>query len=117
MKNTLIRIVLALATLLPPVSLYAGPSNVLRVNIPFDFIAGSQKMAAGEYTVQESGEAGMVILYNVSARQSAILLSEPEGARSDHEPGLTFERRDGSAYLVRLQPGTGSTRLVQVKAR
>jgi hypothetical protein len=86
----------------------ADPGSTLRAIVPFEFVVGGQKLPAGEYTIQESLESGMLVLHLVGSKQTLMLLSEPAGVNvSDREPGLVFERRNGEARLVRMQPSSG----------
>lgn len=110
MKATFLRVFVASLTLLAGACAFAQ-SGGLRVNIPFDFVVGTQKLSAGQYSIEESESNGVVTLYGVDSKQTAIVITEPSAARaSDTEAHLTFEKRDGATYLVRVLPSSGSAR-------
>lgn len=111
MKATFLRVFAASLTLIAGVSAFAQTGGGLRVNIPFDFVVGTQKLTAGQYTVEESQINGVMTLYGVESKQTATVLTEPSAPRAtDTEARLTFEKHDGSTYLVRVLSATGSPR-------
>jgi hypothetical protein len=113
MKATFLRVFAMSLTLIAGVSAFAQSGNALRVNIPFDFVVGTQKLTAGQYSVEESQTNGLVTLYNVDSKQTATIITEPSAPRaSDTDSRLTFEKHNGSAYLVRVLSATGSPREV-----
>ncbi len=113
MKATFVRVFVMSLTLIAGVSAFAETGNALRVNIPFDFVVGNQKLAAGQYSVEESANNGLVTIYGVDSKQTATVLTEPSAPRvSDTEARLTFEKHNGSTYLVRVLSSTGSPREV-----
>ena len=111
MKATFLRVFVASLTLIAGVSAFAQAGGGLRVNIPFDFVVGTQKLTAGQYSIEESQNNGLVTLYGVDSKQTAIVLTEPSAARvSDTDAHLTFEKHNGATYLVRVLSNTGSPR-------
>ncbi len=113
MKATFLRVFVASLTLIAGVSAFAQSGSAIRVNIPFDFVVGSQKLAAGQYSIEESQINGLVTLYGVESRQTASIFTEPSAVRvSDTDAHLTFEKHNGANYLVRVLSSTGSPREV-----
>ena len=111
MKATFLRIFVTSLTLIAGVSAFAETGTSLRVNIPFDFVVGTQKLTAGQYNVEESQTNGLVTLYGVDSKQTATVITEPSAPRaSDTDARLTFEKHNGSAYLVRVLSSVGSPR-------
>lgn len=115
MKLRLFGIIATLSVVMS-IGAFAQVGNALRVHIPFDFIAGGQKMAAGDYIVDESGEAGALVVRCLATRQSAIVLSAPASARTpEGNPGLTFERHNGNVYLSRVLAFGSAPRAIAVR--
>jgi len=113
MKATLLRVFMASLTLIAGVSAFAQSGDVLRVNIPFDFVVGTQKLAAGQYSIEESQTNGVVTLYGIESKQTANVITEPSATRvSDNDAHLTFEKHNGATYLVRVLSTTGTAREV-----
>ncbi len=115
MKNRYLRVAVSALALFAASVACAQSSGVLHVSIPFSFVVNGQKMAAGDYTVEQSGEAGLLILHCFQNRQSAIVMSAPSYERAaDHPPGLSFERRSGEVHLVRVTELEGPSRTLPV---
>ncbi len=113
MKTTFLRLFVASLTLIAGVSAFAQSGTAIRVNIPFDFMVGAQKLTAGQYSIEESQTNGLVTLYGVESKLTANVFTEPSAARvSDTDAHLTFEKHNGSTYLVRVLSSTGTAREV-----
>ena len=95
--------------------LFAQSAVFLHVKIPFDFVVSGQKMPAGDYTVEESGNSGAITLKCVDMQKSAIVLGEPDTAGPEVNPGLKFEKHNGEEYLVRIVSGNGPARILPAR--
>jgi hypothetical protein len=85
------------------VPLHAGAVG-LQVNVPFAFVAGGKKLPAGNYSVQETGPMGLILIQGRGHGLSTALLTTAEGPYSSaSEPGLTFVNRGGEKCLSRVQ--------------
>lgn len=116
MKNQYVRIVFSAVALCIATVAFAQTGNSLRVTVPFDFIASGQKMPAGDYLVEESGQSGTLILHAINAKQSAIVIGEPASLRvRDHAPSLRFERHNGEIHLVRVNDVNGPSRILAMR--
>jgi hypothetical protein len=65
----------------------ASAADVLRVNVPFSFMVGNTKMAAGDYSVTQS-ENGMVTIEG--AKSSAMFLTVPGEMKNKSSNALSF---------------------------
>lgn len=108
------RLALSVFAFLTAPTLFAQSSNFLHVKIPFDFVVSGQKLPAGDYTIEESGNAGAVMIKGAEAHQSAIVIGEPDSVAAEATPGLRFERRNGEVHLVRVISGSGPARVFPV---
>ncbi|HEX4229486.1 MAG TPA: hypothetical protein VHZ07_12515 [Bryobacteraceae bacterium] len=97
-KTMLMTGALAVTSLVPAFA----QTESMRVNVPFAFLVGTQKMAAGEYDVQSEMTNGLVILqgggHGVAVVTSPFGSPDPNG-----KPNLVFEKTEDGPVLVRLQ--------------
>ena len=91
------------ASALIPQSVSAADDS-LDVNVPFAFVVGGRQMPAGAYVIQASKTSGVVLLRSGA---SAIMVSSGPGGSSpgDSKPGLTFEKKGATTYLVGVHTG------------
>jgi hypothetical protein len=103
MKKTFVRFAFALTVLTAGTSLFGASSGQLRVSVPFEFTVAGSKMPAGDYSIQETGENGTLVIYCLSTKRSIMVLSAP-GAPSavNSNPALTFERTSSGAVLTKV---------------
>ncbi len=62
-------------------------AETLRVNVPFSFMVGSTKMAAGDYSITQSAN-GMVTIEG--AKSSAMVLTVPGEMKNKSANALSF---------------------------
>jgi hypothetical protein len=76
----------------------------MRVNVPFAFIVGNQKLAAGQYAVETASENGNgVVLIQGEGHAVAVLTSPLLPARPDSKASLVFQSSQDGAHLVKIQ--------------
>ncbi|NNE67033.1 MAG: hypothetical protein HKN33_10755 [Pyrinomonadaceae bacterium] len=104
MKNNLIAIAILF------VLSYAAPvlaqSNVIKVDVPFDFSVRNKHYSAGEYRIQQASDNGgqrMVWILSDSKKQ-ALLLAKTKGGASTAE-SMTFNRHGESYFLTSFVVG------------
>ena len=118
MKTVKSIIAAGLLTLTAAVVAPAQSDNSLVVNVPFAFIVGSTKMAAGAYSVQEESENGLVLIQSRTPGQSSVAVLSRIGSsyQGNDDSGLVFERNaDGEAVLSKIQIAGEPDRLVGVR--
>jgi len=115
LKATFVRLTTGVFTLIASAVLFAQ-SGAIRVTVPFEFVAGEQKMPAGEYNIEETGPSGTLILHALAGKQTTIVTSGP-GFVKDGAPGLTFERHGDTVYLSRVHIGGASARLLTLHVK
>ena|ERR1700693_4846517 len=100
MKTYLLRT--SLIAVVAAVAVHAQSSN-FRVNIPFDFIVGSQTLPAGQYSVDQQSFTGAVILKCLDHKgaASAIGLPLPAGG-AQNEKKLVFHRYNNTYFLAQV---------------
>jgi hypothetical protein len=83
----------------------AQSANSMQVTVPFAFIAGGSKLAAGAYSIQEDTANGLVLIQSKTPGQSAAVLTRPGGSyMGNNDSSLVFERNaDGEAVLTKVQ--------------
>ena len=96
---------LALTCISPTIAL--GQSGVIRVNIPFDFYLGSQKLPAGEYTVVRHADPALIHLYDGNGHTSAALSNAVSNRSKTWDAQLVFNRY-GDQYFLSEVRGWGS---------
>lgn len=101
MKLTIARFALCLTALMTGTQLFAQTHGLLRVSVPFEFTVAGTKMPAGDYAIEETGEAGTLVIHCLSNKQSIMVLSGPGSvAAGKHGPSLTFQRQNGMPVLT-----------------
>jgi hypothetical protein len=107
MKNRYVKSMIAvgLLTLTTAALASAQSANSLLVNVPFAFVVGGTKMAAGAYSIQEQSENGLLMIQSRAAGQSVAVLTTTGGSYlGNDEAGLVFDRNaDGEAVLTKVQ--------------
>jgi hypothetical protein len=103
MKSTFVRFAFCLTALVAGTQLFAQNHGLLRVSVPFEFTVAGTKMPAGDYAIEESGEAGTLVIHCLTSKQSIMVLSGPDSTPvGKHGPSLTFERHNGMPALTRV---------------
>jgi hypothetical protein len=70
------------------------------VNVPYPFVAGTVKLPAGAYTIQEETNNGVITIRN-SAGRTVALLSGPGTERAESAaPSLSFVNVRGEMVLT-----------------
>lgn len=104
MKKQILR---AIATMSFLMTLAAGSLNAQaqtaeKVQIPFDFSAGSTKLPAGVYTVNRiTNASACLVLRNINGRAAAIILTQ-ESLHDNAQPSLArmVFNRYGDVYFL-----------------
>jgi hypothetical protein len=100
MKTHLLRT--SILALVAAVAVHAQSSN-FRVNIPFDFIVGSQTLPAGQYSVDQQSFTGAVILKCLDHKGAAIAIGLPLPAGgAQNEKKLVFHRYNNTYFLAQV---------------
>jgi hypothetical protein len=100
MKTHLLRT--SLLAVVAAVAVQAQSSN-FRVNIPFDFIVGSQTLPAGQYSVDQQSFTGAVILKCLDHKGAASAIGLPlPVAGAQNEKKLVFHRYTNTYFLAQV---------------
>ena len=103
MKNTIVRFAFCLTALFASTNLFAESRGLLRVSVPFEFTVAGTTMPAGDYSIQETGQGGALLIHCLSAKRSVLVLSTPGTVPSGtHDASLTFERHNGTRTLTKV---------------
>ena len=94
-KTTMIASVIAISGAV----LTASAAERLHVNVPFSFMVGNTKMAAGDYNITQA-ENGMVTLSG--AKTSAMVLTVPADSKGN-TTGLSFTSTESNPVLSSIQ--------------
>jgi len=94
----------------------AQSANSLVVNVPFAFIVGGTKLAAGAYSIQEESENGLLLIQSRTPGLSVAVLTRSGGSyQGNDDSGLVFERNsDGEAVLSKVQMAGEPERILGV---
>jgi hypothetical protein len=113
MKKNLLR--LSVFGVLATAAVYAQNSTTFQVNVPFDFIVGSQTLHAGQYTVDQKTAPWRVILKGGEPNGGAIVMGlalYPSVTR--HEGNLVFHRYGDTYFLSQVWAADSYGRQVSV---
>jgi hypothetical protein len=92
----------SIAAVLAAVTVNAQSSPVLKANVPFDFVAGSQTMAAGAYTVGYTA-SGVVVIQSTDRKGAVMSLATPlDGPFGADKARLVFHRCGNIYFLVEV---------------
>jgi hypothetical protein len=105
--------VLVGAILMASVAVFAQANQVLRVHIPFAFVAGSAALPAGDYAVHQDENSGLITLQNADGKSAAAVLSStgsmPLKSQSSQ---LVFQKRNGKVVLTEIRTSSQPTRML-----
>jgi hypothetical protein len=94
-------------------SAFSESDYVLRVHVPFAFVAGRANLPAGDYIVEQDGLNGVVTLQNRTARSSAAVISvNGDYSLRGKEPQLIFQRINGQIVLTQIKLTNAVSRVV-----
>ena len=96
-------------------TIFGGTESRLIVNVPFGFVAGSVHLPAGQYTVREATDNGLIIVSNAAGNAVALITSPGNnfGARSN--VGLSFDRIAGEPHLAQVTFEDQPARMIKLK--
>jgi hypothetical protein len=89
----------------------ARAQETMRVNVPFDFVAGNTSLPAGEYSVETSGPTHTLILIDrKDASTSALIITNAAvSAEPQSESKLIFNRYGDRYFLSQVWTAGYST--------
>ncbi len=92
MKKLFLQSVVALGALIAAAAMPAmAESSTLHVTVPFTFVVNGEKFAAGDYSVSEGSESGILLIQNRTSGHAAAVLSVAGGMHgANPEPSLVF---------------------------
>jgi hypothetical protein len=99
-KKQLLSLAMSLA-LLTGAAAYAQSSQIMKVNVPFDFTVGNASLPAGVYDVSSDDNAGGVLTFqNPKAKKGALVLTmASETTKPADRTELVFHRYGDSYFL------------------
>jgi hypothetical protein len=111
MKNRSFAILTILIVLLQAVPHVPAQSVRLEANIPFEFVAGSAPLPAGQYHIEPMG-SHVVRIWSADSRSSAFFQTIGVQTRNLNENGKLVFNRYGNTYLLSQiwSPGSHSGR-------
>jgi hypothetical protein len=108
MKKLVSNCVLALAAVLFTGAAF-GAGTGITVHVPFDFVAGTAKLPAGNYYVSQD-DSSVVFITNLQTRTSFAMMPEASVSSGfSAQPGVSFVKVDGNYIMkvVRVESGRG----------
>jgi hypothetical protein len=109
MKKLLTKCVLAGAALFSAAAAF-GASRGVTVHVPFDFVAGSVKLPAGDYYVSQSETQSVVYVTSLQTRRSVIMMPESNIlTTASTKPGVQFVKTANGYFMkvVRVDDSGG----------
>ncbi len=82
--------------------------QIIKANVPFDFVVGNQKLPAGEYSLSLNGAAALRIA-KTSSPEVAGIMAVPVAGNIDPTPRLLFHRYGNRHFLAEVWLGEMST--------
>lgn len=90
----------------------AQAAGLMRVQVPFDFVAGGKQLRAGSYTVRRlrSDAESTLLVRSEDGREAAVVLTNAGGAAASRA-SLSFRQYGEQYFLAEVSiPGTASVR-------
>ena len=90
----------------------ARAAAVMRIHVPFDFVAGGKQLKAGGYTVRRvrADAESALIIRSVDGRDAAIVMTNAGGAPAPRA-AMSFRQYGERYFLFEVSiPGTASAR-------
>ena len=113
MKNFFAALTIMAAAAVAPA--FAEPTATLRVNVPFDFVAGKVTLPAGQYEMSTISMPDTVHIRSTDGRVRAFLRTTPAGVPGE-KYGMVFQTVNGKHFLVGMNGTDGSRQLLRVPA-
>jgi len=98
MKTNLLRI--GLVTALAATAALAQSLTPLRVDVPFDFTAGSRTLAAGSYMVRTGPLPGTVLISHADGKIAGVFPGETVSSTTARATGSLLFRHYGNRYVL-----------------
>lgn len=84
------------------VPLFAQHSELMKINVPFNFVAENQRMQAGQYTIQPLLN-GRLLIRSANGKVAMTILSLPDPLQSTAtDSQVVFHRYGGEYFLAEL---------------
>src|SRR5262245_48687501 len=116
MKKQILNIVVTLSVIAAlSIAGFAGLSGPIKANIPFDFMAGGQKLPAGEYAVR-TGTQSTLEIRNLKTNQAVFAISQGLEVRAGSKPQLVFRRYGNQYFLAKATDYSSGIELPKSKA-
>jgi hypothetical protein len=87
----------------------SAETTLIKVNVPFEFVAGTTVMPAGAYTIEEPSSRGVLLLRGSQPNSTALVIAVNSGASNVAHPGVTFSRRGSAVVLSTVDVPGGSS--------
>jgi hypothetical protein len=98
MKTQLIQTAVAALTL--AAAGYAQSAQDLKVTVPFDFVAGSRALHAGQYTVSQPANSSAVVIRSAGSAPGVVMITNRVESPGRQEIGKLVFHRYGDRYFL-----------------
>jgi len=106
-RNFFLALVVSFAGAVLAAGAFAGESDRLVVNIPYDFVVSGKTLPAGNYRVGRVSSTDLhhLLLTSVENHESIIALSTEIATAPTQNPAVTFQISGDEHFLTRIQTG------------
>jgi len=102
----LLKITLLFGGLLALAMSLSAETALINVNVPFAFVAGGKTLPAGQYTIGEPSNGGILLIRGDQPNATALVLAVNGGSSTNNHAGVTFSRHGSSVVLSTIDiPG------------
>lgn len=103
MKKQILNVVVTLCVISAlSIAGFAGLERSLKVNIPFDFMVGGKKLAAGEYTIERESIHGALVIRNWETKKGVAAITHESQKGVNGKARLVFHRYGNQYFLTRV---------------
>jgi hypothetical protein len=117
MKKQILNVVVTLSVIITlSIAGFAGLSQTLEANIPFDFMVNGKKLSAGKYTVNSGANRNVLSIRSWKTKQGAFATTYDLQVRHDSKPQLIFRRYGNQYFLAKVISHSAGLELPKSKA-
>jgi len=87
----------------------SAESAMVNFSAPFEFVAGGKLLPAGNYTVEEPSNGGVVMIRGNQPNSTALVLAVNGGPSNTNHARVTFSRSGSAVVLSSINVPGGAT--------
>jgi hypothetical protein len=95
---------------------FAGLERSLKATIPFDFMVGGKKLAAGKYIIESESTRGALVIRSWETKKGVAAITQESQTGVNGKARLVFHRYGNQYFLARVLGEATGNELMTSKA-